>query len=108
MAKKMVQPKKASSGRLEKSVAEAVEDVCQFHRYIGKISDYMEDAIAYKMFTLTYGKVPTNMRTAKDSKHLALTLYHKLLEIAEKYPQNNSLKNKLDEAEKYIWPNGKR
>ena len=105
---KLVQPKKATPKRLEETVAEAVEDVCKFHSYLGEIPTLMDDARTYNLYRATYGKVPAAWRSAKDSKEMARTLYHKMKEVSEKYPQNNSLKNKLDEAEKAIWPHGKR
>jgi hypothetical protein len=62
-------------------VLEAVEDVCQFHRYL-EVIELRQDYV------------------------LAKRLYLKMEAIVEKYPRNNSLKNKLDEAGRYIWPHG--
>lgn len=62
----------------------AVEDVCQFHRYLDRIS------------------------SRRYSLRQDTGLYEKMQAIMEKYPKNNSLKNKLDEAERYIWPHGRK
>jgi hypothetical protein len=35
-------------------------------------------------------------------------LYKKMQTISEKYPLNNSLKNKLDAVERILWPVGRK
>jgi hypothetical protein len=108
MTKKLVQPKKASPRRLEEAVFQAGEDICKFHSYLREIPTIMDDARMYNLYRNVYGKVPAAMRSARDSKEMARVLYQHMQEIADKYPRNNSLKNKLDEAKKCIWPQGKR
>lgn len=63
----------------------AVEDVCLFHRYLDRIYDVP-----------FFGPHPIKQE-----------LYVKMESLAEKYSGNNSLKNKLDEAEKLVWPFGR-
>ncbi|VVB79372.1 Uncharacterised protein [uncultured archaeon] len=75
---------------VETLISEAVEDVCQFHRYLDKIE------------SLSRG------RYGCSGSDQEIKMYSHMQTIMEKYPKNNSLKNKLDEAEKLVWPNGRQ
>jgi hypothetical protein len=87
---KLVQPKKASPKRLEGTITEAVEDVCRFYRDFASLSR-------------TYLGSCLNRHQTPEEKKETDRLYKRMKKITEKYSQNNSLKNKLEEAESYIW-----
>lgn len=108
---KLVKPKKASPGRLEKAVTEAVvKDICNFHDYLNQIHQIkiLQERISHrtKLGLSPENIAPISPESYSDSSQQEL--YIKMQKIADKYAGNPSLKNKLDEAERYIWPNGRR
>lgn len=93
MTRKLVTPKRRTEvkkTKLEAAVSEAVEDVCQFHRYLDSLCS-------------TYRGSCIDRHQTQEAKKETERLYGELERLAKKYPTNNSLKNKMDEARRYVW-----
>lgn len=91
----------------KEGIYEVVEDVCQFHRYLGEIGA-LSLARTYPVMGEVFSDSGRVEYTPRKAGQLMQELYEKMEAITDKYPKNNSLRNKLDEAEKYIWPNGRK
>ena len=60
----------------------------------------------YSLFDITRGMAPMKDRIIlMGEKKVA---YTQMDEIARRHPHDSALKNKLDEAERAVWPNGRK
>jgi hypothetical protein len=60
----------------------------------------------YSLFDITRGMAPMKDRIILMGEKKAA--YAQMDEIARKHSHDSALKNKLDEAERAVWPNGRR
>ena len=59
----------------------------------------------YSLFDITRGMAPRKDAIILMGERKAA--YTQMNEIARRHPHDNTLKNKLDEAERAVWPNGR-
>jgi hypothetical protein len=59
----------------------------------------------YTYFDVTRGLIKIGRPILMPERREA---YDKMIEISAKYPHDNTLKNKLDEADAIVWPTGRK